>query len=244
MKGKITGRNAVLEGLKTGTRFHALYIDQGAKGGKMRDIVKLADQKHVRITYVGRRKLDKLSNDQHHQGVIGLITEREHSFSDVERLIESKESGVILMSREIQYDQNLGALLRTAEAAGVSAVILPNRQKQGINEVVRRVSMGASERMMIVEASLFDAIKRLRSLGARVIGVEIDGTMPYYSAPADGWVIYLFGGEDQGLSPQLEERCDLVVTLPMVGKVTSLNVSATVAVVLFDHLRKTTKSKN
>lgn len=238
MRAKITGRNAVLEGLKCGTRFHALYIDQGAKGEKVREIVRLANKKGVRLNYVGRRKLDKLSSDEHHQGVVGWITERTYSFDDIERLIVSKEEGIILVLREIQYDQNLGAILRTAEAAGVSAVILPTRQRAKATEVVRRVSMGASERICVVESNLFDSIKKLKSLGVRMIGVEVDGKIPYYSAPSSGWTAYLFGGEDQGLSPQLEERCDMVVNLPIAGKVTSLNVSVTVAIVLYDHLRR------
>jgi len=244
MRSKITGRNAVLEGLKYGTRFLALYIDQGAKGDKVRDIINLATKKRVRITFVGRHKLDKLSQDEHHQGVIGLIAERERSFEEIVTLIQSKEKGVLVMVREIQYDQNLGAILRTAEAAGAGAVILPTRQKTGVNEVVRRVSMGASERIIVVEANLFEAIKQLKSLGCKVVGVEIDGKIPYYQVSVDGWVVYLFGGEDKGLSPQLEERCDQVAMIPMAGKVTSLNVSATVSVVLFDHLRRGLRSQS
>ena len=238
MKSKITGRNAVLEGLKYGTRFYALYIDQSAKGDKVREIITLAKKKKVRMTFIGRRKLDRLSHDEHHQGMVGLIAEQEHSFDEIVQIVQSKERGVIVMVREIQYDQNLGAILRTAEAVGADAVILPTRQKQGVNEVVRRVSMGASERIAVVEANLFEAIKQLKSLGCNIVGVEVDGKLPYYQVPAEGWTVYLFGGEDKGLSPQLEERCNLVATIPMEGKVGSLNVSATVAVVLFDHLRR------
>lgn len=238
MKSKITGRNAVLEGLKFGTRFFALYIDQSAKGDKIKEIVNLATKKKVRTIFVGRRKLEKMSQDKHHQGVIGIIAERESSFQELIRLVESKESGVIVMVKEIQYDQNLGAILRSIEASGADGLILPTRQKQGVNEVVRRVSMGASERVLVVEANLFESIKQLKSLGCKAIGVEIDGKLPYYQAPSDGWVMYLFGGEDKGLSSQLEERCDLVVNIPMKGRVSSLNVGATVAIVLFDHLRR------
>ena len=243
MKGKITGRNAVLETLKFGTKFKALYINRAAKGSKVKEIIRMAEKQRVRHEFVNLKRLNKLSDDRHHQGVVGIVEREEREFDDVLEMVYKEKGGVILIIREIMYEQNLGAILRTAEAAGVDAVVMTNRQKHGHSEVVSRVSMGASERLLVVETNMFDGIKRLKQAGCTVVGVEVGGKMPYYDVPTRGWTAYLLGGEDQGLSKNLLDRCDLTVDVPMKGKVTSLNVGVTTAVVLFDHLRRENQQK-
>lgn len=243
MKGTLAGRNAVLEALKFGTKVRALYIDSGAKGPKIEEIECLAKKRRVAINRVRRQKLYKICEDQHHQGVVASIEREEVGLRDVLGLVRKGDSGIIVVLRELLYEQNFGAILRTCEAAGVKAVVYSKRQRFGVNSVVSRVSMGAGERLLVIPANLYDAMKQLHEEGAKVIGVEVGGKLPYYEAPVNGWRVFVIGGEDKGLSKQILERCDLTVHVPMPGKVTSLNVSATTAIILFDQLRRTNKSR-
>ena len=142
------------------------------------------------------------------------------------------------MLTDIEYEQNLGAILRTVDASGVDGVIISNRIKNYDSIVVRRVSMGASESVNTMVQNVFIAARILKENGFKIIGVESTGKDLYVNESFSGRIALVFGGEDKSLSQPVIDLCDKVVSIPMIGNVTSLNVSVSVGVVVYERLRQ------
>lgn len=228
----LEGRNVVLDALTRDRKIFEILIDAGAKGDKIADIQKLAAKKGIKVSLVERAKLDKMSVTDSHQGIIGLAEPIQ--LSTLAHVLKEEQDPFILVLRDVLYEHNLGAILRSAAAAGVSAVVVDPGKKDVLTPVVERVSMGGSNVVKVCEESVYSALSQLKKAGVRIVGVEVGGTKNYFEDDLTGSVALVFGGEDEGLSLPIREKCDIVVSVPMQGGIQSLNLSVSVGVLLFE----------
>ena len=238
-KRLIEGRNPILEALLAKTVISRIWIASSVvKNKKIRQLLRLASQRQVSVKKTDRKSLDKISQTKLHQGVIAFASSLPR-FS-LTRLLEKKkrkEGFCFLLLTEVLDEQNLGAILRTAEATGVTAVIIPKRAK-GVTSVVARTAMGAAEYLPVVKENLFSAIKILKKQGAQIVGAEPKSGKILYQMDLRGPVAFVVGGEDRGLTAPIKKACDFLVSIPMRGKVSSLNMSVACAVLLYEKLRQ------
>ena len=236
----LEGRNVVLEALGAGREIEEVFLDGGAEAaGKVRSIMELARKRGVTLTALDRRELDARSQTGSHQGVIALARPREDtSLKTLLETVDNTTDPVILVLGEVLYEQNLGAILRTCDGAGARGVVVPPRRSAPLSSVASRVSMGASEYIPVIRESPTSALAQLSRAGFHIIGVEADGECSHFEADLTGPAALVFGGEDKGLSETLRGKCDRVVSIPLLGRITSLNISVAVAVVLYEKVRQ------
>ncbi len=232
--GAVVGRNAVRELLRSDRSVDKLYVKSGAREGSIVVIVAEAVSKKIPIVEVNDAKLDSMAGGTHHQGVVALAAEKQ--YTDIESILEiAKERGetpFILIADGIEDPQNLGAVIRCAECAGVHGIIIPKRRAVGLTPIVTKASAGAIEHMAIAKvANLADAIEKLKKAGLWIFAAEAGGT-PYYEADFKGPCAIVLGSEGFGVSRLIKERSDFTVSIPMYGKVNSLNVSTAASVIL------------
>jgi len=234
---KLEGRNPVLEALRAGL-LERMVLEAGHESDpKVQMLLKLARSKGVAVETVDRRELRRLSQTGIPQGVVGFA--RPPRFPSLEEVLSGPGREVcILILDQVQDPRNLGAIIRTAEGAGVDGVLLPRKGSAEVNETVHRVSMGASLHVPVWRTRIYPAVKRLRDSGVRLVAVDPGGGRPYYEADLGGSVALVFGGENRGVSPTLLEKCGEVVRIPMRGHLQSLNVSVAAGVVLYERLRQ------
>lgn len=234
---QLEGRNPVQEALNKGVVAQITVEKTKKRDPKLQEIIDQAKRRGVKIEEVTRKRLDKLSTTSHHQGVIAFAQpSADWSLSKV--LKETGKDVCILLLDQVQDPQNLGAILRTSEGAGVDGVLVPKKGSAGLTPAVHRVSMGGSLYVPVWQRSLYPAIKEMKKEGLTLIAVDPSGSTPYYSEDLTGPVAFVFGGEDKGVSPTMLEKCDQVVKIPMKGRLKSLNVSVATAVVLYERLRQ------
>lgn len=235
---KTEGRNAVIELLKTGKNIDKLLLEKGAQGS-LGLIFAQARKLGVRVQFVDRKVLDKESVTQKHQGVIAFTTDYE--YFDLEDIIAEKKSekgGFIVLCDGIEDVHNLGSILRVAECAGADGVVIPKTGSAPITESVIRISAGAAEHMKVARVSnLNQAIETLQKSGYWVYALEA-GDEDIYAQDFSGNVALVVGGEDSGVKRLTKEKCDKVVSLPLKGKVNSLNASVALGIAAYEVLRK------
>ncbi|MDD4111088.1 MAG: 23S rRNA (guanosine(2251)-2'-O)-methyltransferase RlmB, partial [Clostridia bacterium] len=229
----IYGKNSVLEALKSEKTFNRLFIDKGAKDKTLQEIINLARENGVKVDFVDRFILENKLRDAetgqkiNYQGVVGEVVEFEYSeLEDVFKIAE--ENGIppfILMLDGIEDPHNLGAIIRTAECAGVHGVIIPDRRACLVNETVIKTSSGAVANVKIVKVTnLNNTIRELKDKGVWVYACEIGGK-DLFKTKLTGPIAIVVGSEGNGISRLVKENCDDIVTIPMKGKINSLNVS-------------------
>jgi len=215
---RIEGRNPVFEALKN-HRVLKVWIAQETKADqKIREIMDLCDDSRVPIESTTLAELDRISETRHHQGAIAYLKRPRQ-----------------------QNLHNLGAILRTAESAGVDCVVVPKRSSVGLTATVHRVSMGGSIYVPVLRASLYSTLKALKMEGIHVIGVDPVGSKPYFSEDLTGSVAFIMGGEDKGIGQGLLQKCDSIVHIPMLGRLKSLNLSVAAAIILYERVRQQTE---
>ncbi|MBR6796483.1 MAG: 23S rRNA (guanosine(2251)-2'-O)-methyltransferase RlmB [Clostridia bacterium] len=230
----VAGRNAVRELLKSGKSIDKLYVQRDSKDGLITVIVAEAAAKRIPITEVDRRVLDGFAAAN--QGVVAFVPEREYaSVEDILQAAADKgEAPFIVIADCINDPHNLGAIIRIAECAGAHGVIIPKRRSATLTATAVKASAGAAEHLPVAKVSnLSSAIELLKKNGVWVYALEADGA-PYKSFKYDGGIAFVLGSEGEGVSRLVRENCDFVVSIPMKGKINSLNVSAAAAVVLFE----------
>jgi len=233
----IEGRNPVLEALLAGTKIGHIWIADGViKNGKINQILYLSGEKQIPVKRTSRRFLDKVSRTHLHQGVVAFALPLP-SISLKQLLEQRRDEVCFLLLTEVLDEQNLGAILRTAEVVGVTAVIIPKGAK-GITPVVDRASMGAVEYLPVIKENLFSALKILKRNGVRIIGAEAKAGKSLFQTNLVGSVAFVVGGEDKGLTGPIKQACDFLVSIPMRGKVSSLNMSVACAIFLYEKLRQ------
>ncbi len=215
-----------------------LWLQDGAAGDGLAAIAQAARQAGVAIQVVPRRTLDRLAGDVRHQGV--LLRQRAPSGgADLEALLEGVADPLLLVLDGVQDPHNLGACLRTANAAGALAIVAPLHRGTGLTATVRKAACGAAERTPLVQVrNLARALADLKDRGIRLVGAADDAPQDLYAARLDGPLALVLGAEDQGLRRLTRESCDELVGIPMRGSVESLNVSVAAAVCLYEAVRQ------
>lgn len=236
MREWISGRNAVYETLRAGRRrVFRLRLAQGVQEkDRLREIIQLCEQKRLPLEWVVRQQLDELGSG--HQGVALEVSSYPYcALQDIlARVEELSEPAFILILDTLQDPQNLGSLLRTAECVGVHGVLLPLRHTVTVTPAVVNASSGASEHLLIAQANLAQAIKVLKEAGIWVIGLESGAqAQPVGQVRLDGPLALVVGSEGQGMRSLTREACDVLMSLPMRGRVESLNAAVAGSVALY-----------
>ncbi|HHW05857.1 MAG TPA: 23S rRNA (guanosine(2251)-2'-O)-methyltransferase RlmB [Methanothermobacter sp.] len=236
----VYGRNAVLELIKSGHPLNKLLLKNEKGQGRNGDILHLAKAKGIPYQFVESTVLDKYSAGEKHQGVVALTAGREYVEPEdiLARAKEKGEDPFILVLAEIEDPHNLGALLRTADAAGVHGVIIPKRRSVGLTPAVMKTSAGAAEYVPVARVSnLVQTLKYLQEKGCWVSGAEAGGK-DVFQADLTGPRVIVIGGEDKGLSRLIKETCDEIVSIPMLGQISSLNASVAGSIIMYEVRRQ------
>ena len=239
--GLIEGRNAVTEALRAGTAIDKIYIAKGETDATLGHIASTARNKGVVVVEADRRKLDGMSRTKSHQGVIAIAAVREYASGDdiLNAAREKGEAPLIVVCDELSDPHNLGAVIRTAEAAGAHGVIIPKRRSAGLTAIVAKTSAGAVSHLPVARVpNLTALLKELKEEGLWVYGTAAEGTTSLYNADLKGPTVIIIGSEGDGMGRLVREQCDFLVSIPMRGKVNSLNASAAAAVVLYEAVRQ------
>ncbi len=231
----IIGRQAVLEALRRG-RLERLYLSAGQKGETMEQIIRLAGKQKLPLRYVPRTELNRLAAGGKHQGVIALAPP--FNYCTLEKLLERcgalAAAPFLVMLDHLQDPQNFGSLMRTAAAAGMHGMIIPQDRSVKITPAVRKVAAGAAERLPVARVvNLVGAVEQLKEKGFWIYGAEADGSLPYYRADYRGPFVLAVGSEGKGLSRLLRKRCDGIISIPMRDQGGSLNAAVAAAVIIY-----------
>ena len=241
MADQLEGRNPILECLQRKRRkVHRLWIDQGARPDqRIQQILKFAKDRGVPVDQVHRNRLDSMADGRVHNGIIARVEELQTwtTRSLLKHLYSEGRDPFLVLCAALSYEHNFGAVLRSALGMGVDGVILPTRRGASLSPVVQRVAMGAAEEIPIVREGAYSAIKQLKRDGIRVIGADMRGHS-LVDFDLTGPVALLMGGEGKGLSQQLRNRCDAIVSIPLRGELESLNVSVAAAILMYEKRRQ------
>ncbi|MDR1703615.1 MAG: 23S rRNA (guanosine(2251)-2'-O)-methyltransferase RlmB [Clostridiales bacterium] len=237
---QLEGRNAVLEALRGGRAIDKLMVKTGEKEGSIRQLIAKAREAGIVVSESPKERLDALSKTGRHQGVIAFCAA--HEYGTVEDMLElAKSRGqepFIIMLDGVADPRNLGAIIRSAEAAGAHGCIVPKRRSAGITELTVKASAGAVEYLPVARVgNLVHTIEDLKKRGIWVCGAAMDG-QSLYDAPLEGPVALVVGGEGGGLGRLITEKCDFTVAIPMKGRITSLNASVAAAVIMYEIARR------
>ncbi len=237
----IEGRNAVTEALRAGRNIDKIYIAKGEVDKTLGHIASRARDMGIVVVEADRRKLDSMSVTHAHQGVVALAAVREYSsIDDILRIAEERgEDPFVIVCDEISDPHNLGAIIRTAECVGVHGIIIPKRRSAGLTSIVGKTSAGAVEHMAVARVSnLTAAIKELKERGLWVYGTAADAPAGMWKTNLTGPVCIVIGSEGDGMGRLVTENCDVLVSIPMHGKVNSLNASAAASILMYEVLRQ------
>lgn len=238
---QLEGRNVVTEALASGRKIKKLLVDSGGVSNpKVANILELAEKKKIHIVYKDRKKLDKISKTHAHQGVIAIAFEKDKLklLQLIDEIYASGRDPFFVMIDDLTYEQNLGAIARTAYSAGVDAIIVSHGGAAEVTSVVSHISAGATEYIPIINESLYSAIKKLKENNIRIVGVDKGDSPKYFDADLTGPVALILGGEDKGVSSGIKEKTDELISIPMINDFSSLNVSVAAAVVIYDRIRQ------
>ena len=239
---KTEGRNAVIELLKTGKNIEKIMLEKGAQGS-LSVIFAEARKKNVRVQFVDRQVLDKESPTRRHQGVIAFTTDYE--YFDLDEIIENKKNekgGFIVLCDGIEDVHNLGSILRVAECAGADGVVIPKSGGASVTESVIRISAGAAEHIKVAKVpSINHAVEKLQASGYWVYALEAGGE-DIYLENFSGNVALIVGGEDSGVKRLTKEKSDKILSIPLQGKVNSLNASVALGIAAYEVVRSRLRS--
>ncbi len=232
--GLVIGRNAVRELLKSDREIDKILVQRGEREGSIVVLVAMAVEKGIPVVETDKAKLDAMSGFATHQGIIAMASEKEYcSVEDILEIAKSRgEDPIIVIADGLTDPYNLGALIRCAEGTGAHGIIIPKRRSTGLTPLVSRSSAGAIEHMAIAKVSnITNTILALKEKGVWVFAAEAGGT-PYYETNFKGPCALVFGSEGNGVSKIVTDNCDVLISIPMYGKVNSFNVSTAASVIL------------
>ncbi|MBR6743431.1 MAG: 23S rRNA (guanosine(2251)-2'-O)-methyltransferase RlmB [Clostridia bacterium] len=224
-----------MEALRSGREIDRLLVAYGQTGGSVTAIIAKCKEKGILIKEVSPAKLDYLTGNSNHQGVAVLIATQEYSTVDdiLELARQRNEDPFIIICNEIEDPHNLGAIIRTAEAAGAHGIIIPKRRSASLNVTVAKAASGALEYMKVARVTnISSEIDRLKAEGVWVFGADMDGedySLTDFNCPC----ALVIGNEGKGIGPLVAKKCDAIVSLPMKGKINSLNASVAAAILMY-----------
>ena len=239
--GMIEGRNAVIEALRAGTPIDKIFLARGETDATLGHIASTAREKGVVVVEADRRKLDGMSRTHAHQGVIAMAAVREYATVDdiLNAAREKGEPPLIVVCDELSDPHNLGAVIRTAECAGAHGVIIPKRRSAGLTAVVAKTSAGAVSYVPVARVpNLTALLKELKDEGLWIFGTAADGDTSLYDADLKGPAAIVIGSEGDGMGRLVAQQCDFKVSIPMKGRLNSLNASAAAAIMLYEAVRQ------
>lgn len=237
----VEGRNAVLELLNSDRDINKIFVQAGEKHGSINKIIAIAKENKVVVTEVEKSKLDFMSKTNNHQGVIAIVPPFNYcEIEDILDLAEQRnEDAFILILDGIEDPHNLGSIIRTAETAGVHGIIIPKRRSVTVNSTVSKVSAGAVEHMKIARVNnINEAIRKLKENGLWIIGTDMNTNTYYYNQDLKGNIAIVIGSEGFGISRLVKENCDMLVKIPMKGKITSLNASVSAGIIIYEAVKQ------
>ena len=235
----VEGRNAVLELLKSDKDINKLYIERGEKHGSISEIYARANEKKVVLVEVPKQKLDMMAESN--QGVVAVVPP--FNYCDVDDILEvaeeRKEDPFIIILDGIEDVHNLGAIIRTAETAGVHGIIIPKRRNVQVNSTVSKTSAGATTYVKVARVNnLNETIKYLKEKGLWIIGTDGEGDTYYYDQDLKGPLAIIIGSEGNGMNRLVKQNTDILIKIPMFGKITSLNASVSAGIVIYEAVKQ------
>ncbi|EPZ38008.1 MULTISPECIES: 23S rRNA (guanosine(2251)-2'-O)-methyltransferase RlmB [Anoxybacillus] len=236
----IIGKNPVLEALKSGREMNKIWIAEGSQRGQMQPIIQLAKEMGITVQYVPKKKMDQLS-EGNHQGVIAQVAA--YRYYDVDDLFkkaeERGEAPLFIILDELEDPHNLGSIMRTADAVGAHGIIIPKRRSVGLTATVAKASTGAIEHVPVARVTnLARTVDELKDRGVWIFGTDAKGNEDYRQLDGVIPLALVIGSEGKGISRLLRDKCDVLVRLPMVGHVTSLNASVAASLLMYEVYRK------
>ena len=237
----VEGRNAVLELLNSQRDINKLFIQKGEKHGSINKIIAIAKEKRIIIVETEKSKLDMMSQTKNHQGIIATVPP--FAYCDVEDILEfakqKQEDPFLLILDGIEDVHNLGSIIRTAETAGIHGIIIPKRRAAVVNATVSKTSAGAVEYMKIARVNnLTETINKLKEAGLWIIGTDMETRTLYFEQDLTGPLALVVGSEGFGISRLVKENCDVLIKIPMKGKISSLNASVSAGIVVYEAVKQ------
>lgn len=230
----LSGIHPVAEALRASHPLDRILIAQGAGGTRLQEIIDLARRASVPVRFEPRSSLDRLAGTSAHQGVLAFGAARKYAELD-----DAAAASLVVVLDGVEDPHNLGAIIRTAHAAGAGAVIIPERRAAGLTDVVAKAAAGALEHLPVVRVTnLNRTLESLKERGFWIYGLDERGSEVYSDVTYASPTALVLGGEGKGLHEQVRKHCDLLVRIPMSGPISSLNVSVAAGVVLFELRRK------
>ncbi|MCL2407579.1 MAG: 23S rRNA (guanosine(2251)-2'-O)-methyltransferase RlmB [Defluviitaleaceae bacterium] len=236
----LEGRNAITEALRGGRPIDKILVKSGDVEGSIRALAAKAKDAGILVSFVPKAEIDRLSETGRHQGIVAICAA--HEYATLEGILnlakERREDPFVIILDGVTDPHNLGAIIRSAEAAGAHGVVIPKRRSASLTAVVMRVSAGAAEHLPVARVTnISNTIKELKKNGVWVAAATMDGQI-MYEANLTGPLALVVGGEDSGVSRLVADNCDFLVNIPMKGKIGSLNASVAAAVLMFEVLRR------
>lgn len=238
----IFGRNPVFEAVKSGRAIESILVASGSKGGTVSVILAKAKQQGIVIKEVNPKKLDYMCGSANHQGIAAVAAVKEYSTVEdiLSYAVEKGEDPFILILDELEDPHNLGAIIRTAECVGAHGVIISQRRSAGLTFAAGKASAGAVEYVRVARVvNIPNTVEELKKRGIWVYAADMDGSL-YTSTDLTGPVAIVIGNEGKGVSPLVRKKCDAAVSLPMTGRINSLNASVAAGILAYEVRRQRT----
>lgn len=235
----IAGRNPVQEALRAGRTINKIYVSRDLKTASTAGVIGLAREKKVPVQNVDKHTLDRMAPGAVHQGIIAQASP--YAYTELDDILAgvTNSDPLLVLLDEVTDPHNLGAIIRSADAAGAHGVVIPRRRAVGVTPAVVKASAGAVEYLPVARVgNLANTIESLKERGIWVVGADVDAQQMIWDAPMSGPLAIVVGGEDKGLGRLVSEKCDFLVKFPMAGQVNSLNASVAAALVLFEAVRQ------
>ena len=237
----VVGRNAVTEALKSGRTVNRLLVAEHDEQGSIREIIKLAREGGALVESVPRSQIEAIAKGFRHQGVIAYTSPVE--YTPLEEILDAarkkEKAPFLVLLDELEDPHNLGAVIRTADAVGADGVLIPKRRSCPLSATVAKTSAGAVEYVPVARiGNVAQTIRELKQEGFWIVGADMDGTTDYFAADLTGALVLVIGSEGRGVSRLVRENCDLLVKIPMQGKINSLNASVAGAILMYESLRQ------
>ena len=224
------------EALRAGRALDRLLIARGSGGPRLQEIIDLAREHSVPVRFEPREALDRASNSAAHQGVVAFGAVQR--YAELEDVVARAGVQLLVLLDGVEDPHNLGAIIRTAHAAGASAILIPDRRAAGLTDVVGKAAAGALEHLPVVRVgNVTQTLEMLKKRGFWIYGLDERGTQLYSETDYAKPTVFVLGGEGQGLHQLVKKHCDLLVRIPMAGAISSLNVSVAAGIVLFEWRR-------
>ena len=235
----VAGRNAVMELLKSSKDINKIFIERGEKHGSINEIIARAKEARIVIVEAERSKLDQMA--ENHQGVVAIVPP--YNYCELEDILEyakeKEEDPFIIILDGIEDPHNLGSIIRTAETAGVHGVVIPKRRSVSVNSTVAKTSAGATAYVKVARVNnINDTIRKLKDEGLWIIGTDGEAKTEYYNQDLKGPIAIVIGSEGFGMSKLVKENADILIKIPMLGQINSLNASVSAGIVMYEVVKQ------